>query len=121
MTVETHILIENITDLSDNSTIYTFSDKKRGAGFSKKSENLHTATFDLEDFIGKVKLQATLELYPGDEDWTDIRFDDQSSITSDSSTVFDGSVARNFYGNWVWIRAAYVLDQGKILRIRHSF
>lgn len=121
MTIETHILVENITTLSDDSAVYSFSDKKRGAGFAKKSENLHTVVFDLEDFVGKAKLQSTLEFYPGEEDWTDIRFDEQALVEADSSTVVDGSITRNFSGNWVWIRAAYVLDQGKILRIRYSF
>lgn len=117
MAFETVTLLENI---SAEDTVYNYSDKKIGAGYHRKSSGLHTFQFELENFKGTVKIQGTLELYPGDDDWVDLDFDSGSPLEALDSTPLVANATRNITGNWLWIRAAYILEQGTITKIRFS-
>jgi hypothetical protein len=121
MTYETIVLLESITETTDDPAELTFSDKKKGSGYNGRGQGQHTAVFELSNFLGVLKLQGTLEINPGNADWVDIKFDDESEISSEDSTVRSGNISKNFTGNWLWIRAAYSLQQGSISRIRFNF
>jgi hypothetical protein len=121
MAYETTILLESITETTDDSAIMTFSDKKKGSGYNGRGQGQHTAVFELSNFLGVVKLQGTLEIDPGESDWVDIKFDDETDISTEDSTVISGNISKNFTGNWLWIRAAYNLQQGSISRLRFNF
>lgn len=118
MSTKTTILLSNVSaEASPGSTTFTFSNKKKGAGYHKRYGGLHTATYSLDNFSGTIKLQATLELYPGDNDWFDI---DGTELGGDSS-FWTSTRVINFTGNFVWIRAGYNVQNGTISEIRYNY
>lgn len=118
MSKESYVLISNITSESAAGA-YVYSDKKQGAGYHRQSNGLHTTIYQVDSFIGVIKLQGTLELYPGDNDWVDI--DETILGLDDDSTVWSSTQSINFTGNFVWIRAAYNLLNGTIVQIRYNY
>ena len=120
MSTESTILLSNVSQEAvpgDSSFIY--SDKQKGAGYHKYNDGVHTAVYQVDSFIGTIKIQATLELYPGDNDWfdvnsTEIGFGSDSSISTTTNSV-------TFSGKFVWIRAAYNLQNGTITEIRYNY
>lgn len=117
MSIESTVLLSNITTEADPGDLsFQYSEKKKGAGYHKKYGALHTATYVVDDFIGTIKLQGTLQLYPGDNDWVDIV---DTEIGGDSSAWSNNEIV-NFTGNFVWIRAAYNLQDGTITEIRYN-
>lgn len=116
--------IENVILLSSTnseSADLVYSDKQKGAGYHRRYDAVHTAVFTFDNFKGSVKLQATLSLYPGDDDWFDIEYDSGLSLESVDSTPLLTTELRNFTGNFIWIRAAYQLTEGTITQIRYSY
>jgi hypothetical protein len=118
MSIESTILLENVTAEAAGSTL-SYSDKQKGAGYHKRYGGLHTYTYETDSFMGLVKLQGTLQLYPGDNDWVDIA--DSEINATDDSTIIQSVESGNFTGNFVWIRAAYLLQDGTIASIRYNY
>lgn len=116
MSTENHILVANISTESVDSS-YAYSIKNKGAGYNKNGDGVHTVVYTLDSFIGTIKIQGTLELYPGESDWVDVAGTD---LGGDSS-VFSSSQNRTFTGKFIWIRAAYNLQNGTINQIRYNF
>lgn len=118
MSIETTILAQNIIAESVDSS-WAYSDKKKGAGYHKTGNTVHTYLYETIDFIGTIKLQATLELYPGDNDWVDV--EGTLKEGQNDSTVFQsGAATGTFSGNFIWIRAAYNLQNGTITSLRFN-
>lgn len=122
MPIENTVLLSNISTESTPG-IFSYGSKKKAAGYHKISDGLHTAIYTVNSFSGTIKIQGTLNLYPGDSDWFDI---DNTEIGGDSSEIggTDGlnfTVSRNFTGNFLWIRAAYYLENGIIVDLRFSY
>ena len=118
------LLSENSTVGSEDPTIFTYGNKTTGAGYNKNSDGLHTITFDLsEDWVGIIKIQATLELYPGDKDWfdTDINSDELYQWGDFTSTDWAGLNSVNISGKFVWLRAAFNNQAGQINEIRYNY
>ena len=116
MSIESTILLENITQEVSDST-FSFTEKQKGAGYHKLRGGLHTYVFQTDSFVGVIKLQGTLELYPGENDWVDI---DNTTLLVGSDSTMTGSPTGNFTGNFIWIRAAYNLQDGTIQQIRYN-
>jgi hypothetical protein len=114
MLFETHNLLSVTTELSADPATYSYSAKSKGAGFSMKSTPLHTAVITVNNFVGLIKLQGTLTMYPGESDWVDV----VTLKYKDNAT--SSSISENFIGNWVWIRSAHALTQGSIA-VRYNF
>ena len=123
MSFETLNLLENITVQSaygrnynagsDADTIF-YSDKNRGAGYYKNGDGVHTVFFHTEAFEGTITIQATLELHPLDQDWFDVvtetfALDSSNSLRSTTIT-----------GKFVFIRAAYHIENGEIVTVRYN-
>lgn len=108
MNHETFILIENI-DYPSLATGYSAPIK--GAGYNLRN-SLHSFSYELEQFEGYIVLQGTLEVSPLEHDWVDII---GTKFTGDASTDF---AFDNFEGNFVWIRAKYLLESGHIHKVR---
>lgn len=117
MSKESHILLENITAEAELG-IYSYSNKAKGAGYHRKFDTLTTVVYSVEDFIGSIKMQGTLEMYPGEGDWVDISGTEIGS--NNDSSVWTSAQSINFTGNWLWIRSAYSLQNGTIQQIRYN-
>lgn len=120
MSTETIVLLSNANDDSQPSS-WQYSEKNRGAGYYKNSNGLHTMVFALDNFKGSIKIQATLELHPTDSDWFDVVYDATvNSLVSVDSTPIVNNATCTFTGKFVFIRAAYQLEEGTITEIRYN-
>lgn len=117
MSIETKVLLENITAES-SGTALSYGDKNKGAGYHKNNNGIHTVFYQLDNFIGSIKIQGTLELYPGPSDWVDI---DGTEIEISDSSALTSNEVKNFTGKFVYIRAAYNLQNGTISQIRYNY
>ena len=115
MTIETRILLESESTQSTDST-YSYSDKKKGAGYHKNNDGVHTVHYQTDSFIGSIKMQGSLAVEPGDGDWIDID-DTEVGLGEDSTLFVDESKTLTFTGKFVWVRAAYNIQNGTIVQI----
>lgn len=121
MSNETIVILSNISDDSQPST-WQYSQKQLGAGYYKNGNGLHTVVFEFDNFVGAVKIQATLDLNPGPDDWFDVVYDSSDVIlTALDSTPLNTNAACTFAGKFVFIRVAYQLEQGTITEIRYNY
>lgn len=110
-----------------------YSEPLKGDGYYGRADGLHTVQFHVTDFVGRLGIQGTLEMYPSEDDWFTVDVVSPDSIESkyvvdttglvkkieevvieaispDDSTVMTDSTPRqvvktfNFQGNYVWIR-----------------
>ena len=115
MSYESRILLSSASN-EDSIGSYNFTDKFPGAGYTGLLDTTTTVLYTLDEFVGEVKLQGTLELYPGDTDWFDI----EGTLIDADSTVLTDSFTASFTGNIVWLRAAYSIQNGTITEIRYN-
>lgn len=113
MSTRNYILLEN---QSTESLLDQYSEKGKAAGYHSTVGGLHTVIYQVTDFNGIISLQGTLAEHPGEYDWVDIV---DSTYDSTDSTTTPSAVA--FYGNFVWIRARYLLNNGVITKIQYNF
>jgi hypothetical protein len=111
MSNETIILAQNLATVSAGSA-FSYTNKTPGPGYYRQNDTERTASYDFTNFTGTVKIQASLELQPGNSDW----FDVDSTVYTASSAVTT-TENYSFTGNFIWIRAAYNLQSGTINRI----
>jgi hypothetical protein len=116
MSIENTVILENLSAAAENAT----TDKFVGAGYYRKAAGFQTFQFILDEFKGRIRVQGTLELYPGEESWVDLEFLNGSVIDSVDSSTFSGSLIRNIQGNWLWIRLKYTLEEGIITQVRYN-
>jgi len=114
MATESKILLDSISTVSVDST-WSYSDKDQGPGYLKSGDGIATATLNLNNFTGNIKLQASLAQYPGEDDWFDI---DGTEFAEEASTVVRTAT---FTGKFMWIRAAYYFFNGSITQVRYTF
>lgn len=117
MSIETIVLLPS-TSSEAVSADFSYGAKQKGAGYNKHNDGVHTAVFSFDNFVGTVKIQGTLELYPTDNDWVDIP---ETSITIEDSSALINNESRTFTGQFVWIRAAYSIENGIISEIRYNY
>jgi len=115
-------MADTITVLSINThssgTQTLQSDKVKGDAYFGQNDGLHTVMVDLNDFIGTIKIQGSLETTPTATDWFDAELSD-GEYTIDTTgkvteiivnnltyAVAETSIkAYNTTGNFVWLRA----------------
>jgi hypothetical protein len=120
MSIETIVLLSNASN-DTQPLVYQYSDKGRGSGYYKNGNGIHTVVFTFDNFKGSVKIQATLELHPGDNDWFDVIYDSNDvDLASVDSTPLTNNATCTFTGKFVFIRAAYLLEQGTISKIQYN-
>jgi hypothetical protein len=120
MSKESISLLSNISqEIAPGDSSFQYSDKQKGAGYHKYNDGVHTAVYQVDSFIGTIKIQATLALYPGDNDWFDITGTEVGFGSDSSAWTATNSVT--FTGKFVWIRAAYNLQNGTITEIRYNY
>ncbi len=115
---------ESIVLLSTtNSTGNFTSSKQKGAGYNRSQGGLHTFVIKFSNWAGELRIQATLELFPGDLDWFDVDLTDPNGtvrVFDEDSTDYDDSYAVNTVGNFIWIRATGTISAGEITEIRYN-
>lgn len=103
---------------SGDSTSYTISDKVKADGYYGSADGLHTVAYIVsDDYVGTIKMQASLATDPGPTDWFDIT---GTSFSYDGSTV-TGNKYINFTGNFVWVRSYVSVDAGSITKIQINY
>jgi hypothetical protein len=117
MSIENKVLASNVS-VEAVAAEFSYGDKNKGAGYHKNTDGVHTAVFQFNNFVGTVKLQGTLELYPGPNDWVDIQ---GTSIDIADSSALTNDETRTFIGKFVYIRAAYNVQNGTIIEIRYNY
>lgn len=119
MSTESRILLSNIISPESTDSATNYGEKKPGAGFNRYNNGLHTVIYETSAFSGTIRIQGTLEMYPAESDWIDIN-DSIVEAWNDSTIFQTGAVSRNFTGNFLWIRAAYNLQNGTIVSVRYN-
>jgi len=77
--------------------------KARGDGFYGFADGLHTISFHVNNFTGRIHLDATLVENPTESDWFPISLEINTPyIQFDASSVTKGV---SFVGNFVYVRA----------------
>ena len=117
MSNQTRVLLATTADNSKYPE-EQYSAKSPAAGYYKNNNGVHTAVFEFDNFKGSIKIQATLELYPGDNDWFDVT---GTEVGGDSTVINSSATSYTFTGKFVWIRAAYNLQNGTITEIRYNY
>jgi hypothetical protein len=106
---------QSIVLLPATSTVGAFtSAPQKGDGYYNFGDGLHTATFTFNNFVGSVRLEASLAIAPSNSDWFTIN---DTTFTNPAN----GSNFVNFYGNFVWVRATGTLTSGSITTIRYNY
>jgi hypothetical protein len=125
MTTEVKTLLSAQSGHSANDpTFFNYGPQVTGAGYNKNNNCLHTVVLDLStSWIGHIKIQATLELYPGDNDWFDTDISGDGSLVWGDFTTTNaaGLSTANIVGKFVWLRAAYNTQAGVINEIRYNY
>jgi hypothetical protein len=103
------------------STVVFLSEKVKGDGYYGASDGLHTSLYVANSsFIGTIVMEGTLATEPISSDWfsipeTEVSYDEFSERLE--STTAD---AKNFIGNFVWVRSKISIDQGSVLAVRFN-
>ena len=88
----------------------------KGDGYYGFADGLHTASFHVRNFTGRIWLQATLVEEPTDNDWFNIQLTVATPyIEFDGATDCRGST---FTGNFVWVRA--VVDRSYLMSTEYE-
>jgi hypothetical protein len=112
MTISTIILLPSTTHTGDSTESTIIGDAFKGAGFFSSGFGLHTTSYQTNEFVGSIKIQAALATTPTEDDWFDVNGTEFVAI--DSTTEVN---TFNFIGNFVWIRTYVVFNAGTVTRI----
>lgn len=82
----------------DGSSQDFLSDVKRAANYYQGQGSIQTVTIQVLGFVGRIRLQATLNDDPAEALWFDVYDYDRVSPTTDYHPV-------SLVGNYVWMRA----------------
>lgn len=94
------MIILSATTYDDEATVT--GERFKGDGYYGSNDGLHTVAYHLLNFVGIIKMQATLASNPTANDW----FDVAGTTVGDGSTVITQNTFKNFTGNFVWVRVA---------------
>lgn len=95
------------------SEMSKFSTEVRGDSYYGYTDGLHTFQVTYEQFVGRLRIQASLIVEPGENDWFDIvpqsttgkAFNTAGFVQFNSDDPADKSEAYTFRGNFAWVRA----------------
>lgn len=105
---------------STGNVLEVTGDKLAGDGYYGHSDGLHTVAWVLNNFKGRIKIQATLAIDPSESDWCDIDLDNSGNGYVEFNTATTGTQNYNFTGNWVWVRAKVIRSHDPSLTILNS-
>ena len=110
MPATSQILLPSTSHTSEPGVETITGEKTKGAGFYGLGYGLHTVSFQVTEFTGELKIQATLATDPQEEDWFDIG----NTYSGLNATDVD---IQNFTGNFVWVRVVGTFTSGTVNRI----
>lgn len=88
----------------------------KGDGYYGFADGLHTASFHVRNFTGRIWLQATLVDEPTENDWFNIQLTVATPYFEfDHGTECRGST---FTGNFVWVRT--VIDRSYLMSTEYD-
>ena len=96
-------MANSIIILTNQEELTYTGEKHKGDGYYGYSDGLHTVSFHVSNFIGRIYLQATLVEVPTEDDWFDIEL----TLTTpyiEFSTQTTKTEGASFTGNFVWVR-----------------
>jgi hypothetical protein len=91
-------------------------DPFKGDGYYGWGDGVHTVSYQLTNFVGNLKIQATLASSPGELDWFDI----DNTMFGDSITPTTTVQIINFIGNFVWVRAIVNYTAGTVNSVLYN-
>lgn len=113
-----------------------YSDTVKGDSYYGYTDGYHTIQATYDQFIGRLRIQATLLLEPTDDDWFDLvpaettgtRFNELGYVQFNSDNPASKSEAYSFKGNYAYLRvyldrehvgdgATYDTSYGQVSRI----
>ena len=95
--------VAQLTHPGDSTIETRTANKLKGDGYYGRADGLHTVQYNVAGFIGKIVVQATLAIDPGEADWFTLSATEHESTATETDES-DGSFIKNFTGNYVWIR-----------------
>lgn len=111
-------ILSSSSHIGDSSPQTLTGQPYKGDGFYGRSDGLHTIQINLNGFIGRVEIQATLEINPVESDWFTVELGtgsmsvDTTGLLTEQNITFveyssptTNSKTYNFVGNFVWVRA----------------
>ena len=97
---------KEVTLLSDTNDQLTVTGQQQKAdGFFGFTDGFHTVGFYLNNFVGRLFIQASLAENPTDDDWFNVVLDGETSEFLQYDNNTDGLIVKNFKGNFIWVRA----------------
>ena len=97
------INMSNVTMMIGNGQKDQLSDAVRGDGYYGFRDGVHTMSVQFNQFLGRIQIEATLELNPGEADWFPIWLTPRHAY-QEFSTPKTGTEAYTFQGNFVLVR-----------------
>ena len=89
----------------DGSSMTFSEDRLKAVGYYKKTATSMSLRFRSDDFVGQVKIEASLDSDPSsDSDWFDA-YTFPGDSTLDGSTAVTTDYSITLQGNFVWVRA----------------
>jgi len=110
-------ILDETTHPAGNAELTVTGDAYKGDGYYGRSDGFHTVQMTFENFVGTVKIQATLATEPTANDWFDVTDVEHVSPNASHANA-DGSFFYNFTGNFVWIRTKVVYTGGSVNSIK---
>ena len=92
-----------VTMMIGNNLADQLSDPVRGDGFYGFRDGFHTIAIQFNNFLGRIQIEATLELEPKEADWFPIWIT-ASHPWQEYTTPKSGTEAFSFQGNFVLLR-----------------
>lgn len=92
-----------VTMMVGNGLADQLSDAVRGDGYYGYREGYHTIAIQFNNFIGRIQIEATLELEPTEADWFPIWLT-PTNPWREYNNAKSGTEAFTFQGNFVLVR-----------------
>ena len=97
---------------SSGTEMNKYSDSVKGDSYYGYTDGLHTMQVIYSQFVGRLRIQASLSLDPSDNEWFDIvpevtagrRFNESGYVQFNADNPADGSEAYTFQGNFAYVR-----------------
>ena len=116
---ESRQLLGPVTSIVSDSA-YTYGSKKKGAGYHKNNDGVHTVAYYVNAFQGTIKVQGTLAEEPGENDWVDvIEWGGDSTYYGQGIDDYIGT--QTFTGKFIWLRAGHNVQDGQIVQVLYNY